>query len=107
MGLRRLIDFINSFFKNPTIDDQEFKQDCWRDVKSRRKYIRSIMDNPEYRGKTKTEIESYFGNNECSHLYQNRWSYFIEITGRKKYVLAFYFEDNLLIDIRYEYKYIV
>lgn len=107
MGLRRLIDLLRRQLLIEKSSKKEFKKEYWRDINKRKYYIRSIMESSEYIGKTKQEIESCFGNNECSLLYQNRWSYFIEITLRKKYELVFYFEDDLLIDIRYEYKYLV
>ncbi len=101
-----LIDFLKNYLLSHKFYDQEFKQEYWKDVKSRRYYIQAIRANPEYLGKTKSEIESYFGSNECKHLYTNRWTYFVGIKGRKEYMLAFYFENNILIEIRYEYKYL-
>ncbi|PWN57946.1 hypothetical protein C1634_025170 [Chryseobacterium viscerum] len=106
MGICKLIKFLENRFLNHKFYKDEFKQEYWKDVKRRRYYIRIIKENPEFRGKTRSEIESYFGSNECKHLYTNRWTYFIMIKRRKEYILAFYFENNVLIDIRYEYKYI-
>lgn len=100
-----LIDFFKHCFSNLQPEDKEFRCKYWKNVKERKYYIKAILEDPEYRGKTKSEIESDFGTNESRHPYQNRWSYFVGSTGKKEYVLAFYFEDNILVDIRYEYKY--
>jgi hypothetical protein len=84
----------------------EFKNEYWRNVNQRRFYVKDIIENSSLIGKTKSEIETSFGKNESKHYYANKWTYFVQKRGRKKYVLTFYFEDDVLVRIRYEYRYI-
>ncbi len=104
MKLHTFIDFFKGCFFSGRLGNKDFKQEYWRNVKNRRHYIWAIMEDPTYIGKTKCEIEAFFGQDESKHLYMNRWRYFIKSKGKKEYILAFYFEDDRLIDIRYEYK---
>ncbi|WP_346985882.1 hypothetical protein [Chryseobacterium sp. POE27] len=98
------------FIKNHIISKEflvsEFKNEYWRNVTRRKFYVKNIIENSLLIGKTKSEIEASFGKNESKHDYVNRWTYFVQKKGKRKYVLALYFEDDVLVDVRYEYRYI-
>lgn len=106
MGLFRWIDFIRFHFSGKKLTGPEFRPEYWLNIHKRKNYVDSILKSQNCKGKSKLEIEAFFGSTECRRSYPNRWTYLIEIKGKKEYVLAFYFEDDLLIDIRYEWEYL-
>lgn len=106
MGLRRFIGFLECLCVEKHSPKQDFTPEYWHEIRKRKYYLRAVMENPEYLGRSKSEIAVLLGSNACKYLGSNRWAYSIEMKGRKEYVLAFYFEDDLLIDIRNEYEHI-
>ncbi|WP_312900652.1 hypothetical protein [Chryseobacterium taichungense] len=106
MGVNKLLCFIKNYFVLEELSAPEFKKEYWRNVNLRKFYVKDIIENSLLIGKTKSEIESSFGKDESKHYYVNKWTYFVKKKGKRKYVLALYFEDDVLIDIRYEYRYI-
>jgi len=88
--------------------ERQFDSRRWKSVpRDRRYYIKSVLRNQSYIGKSRAEIEELFGINESSNGFISRCSYYIHTKGKKKYYLAFYYNDDQLEDIRYEYKMLV
>ncbi|MFY7815052.1 MAG: hypothetical protein ACOVRK_07650 [Chryseobacterium taeanense] len=106
MGLNKLFCFIKNNIISKELLVQDFKNEYWRNVNRRKFYVKDIIENSLLIGKTKSEIEASFGKSESKPHYINRWTYFVQKKGKRKYVLALYFEDDVLVDVRYEYKYI-
>lgn len=92
--------FLKYFFRKNLA---EFDSNIWKSHPEKRKYyVKYILDNKLGIGKSKTEIENLFGQEKIYS--EDRWSYFINAKAKKKYSLAFYFENNKVVKIRKEYK---
>lgn len=91
--------FIRKFLRKP------FNSNRWKNKTSQRKYyIDDILDNPYYLGLDKENVYEIFGANESYNIYMfNRWSYFVKKKKNKKFYLAFYFDSDYVVNIRYEY----
>lgn len=83
---------------------KSFNSKNWkRDRKRRKYYIDDIVDNIDYLGKNRVEIEELLGPNESYNIYLfNRWSYFVENRNKRKFYLAIYFENDKVAKIKYE-----
>lgn len=98
-----MLGIINKYFH------KKFDSNVWkRSPELRRYYILDVLQSVRYLGATKPQIEEAFGFNESVHgKFSSRWIYFVKIKINRKYFLVFYFENDLVIDIRYEYEFIV
>lgn len=99
MGFADILNIVG-FYPEKQFDSQRWKSG----PEDRRYYIKSILKDESYIGRKRAEIERLFGTNESYSGFINRCSYYIHTKGKKKYYLAFYYKDDQLEDIRYEYK---
>jgi hypothetical protein len=86
---------------------KKFNSCEWKNKPQKRKYyLRNILTTDLIVGKSCEEVEELLGINESCSKIANRWTYVLysEIKTHRKYFLAVYFENNIAVKVRKEYK---
>lgn len=86
---------------------KKFNSSEWKNQPQKRKYhLRRILTTDLVVGKPSGEVEKLLGSNESCSQIPDRWTYalYTEIKTRRKYFLAVYFENNIAVKVRKEYK---
>lgn len=88
---------------------RKFESNQWNNrIDLRKYYVRDVLYSSEFMGKTKNQIEQYFGLSESTDdIFNDCCVYFVRNKGNKKYYLVFYFDADHVIDIKYEYQMII
>ena len=75
--------------------------------KLRKYYVHRLVKNNNWKGKEKSEVESFFGADESGKFLACRWSYYIETRKKMKYYLVFDFREDRVVRVRYKVKMIL
>lgn len=99
-----MIKFLKKFIKyNSEGKRYIFDSEIWKQNPEQRKYfVKSILDKQLGIGYSKRELEEQYGRPNMMYLEEDRWSYTIEIKAKRKYVLAFYYENGRVAFIKPE-----